>query len=244
MFTQPFHDFDTLNAFLSEGKALAVVVGVFHETPHQAGDNTDFPRPLRKCEARLRPACPSLTRRNGAPHERGAGGESDPRFLDAGAPSGRVSRFTRQFTVNLPSEGSLSPPRSLRKGQRAPVRLDGRLGAVPGRRDGERRGPRGVRRRQPRQAHTRKPHGRRGGNPHLRRISTTRKFHTAPDDQPRSNAGRKGITATTSVAALNDPTQALIRRVVFLLYSTSTRRCRPAAHDAESALFGVVHNLA
>ena len=46
MFTQPFHDFDTHNAFLSEGGALAGVVGDFHETPHQTGDNTDFPRPL------------------------------------------------------------------------------------------------------------------------------------------------------------------------------------------------------
>ena len=74
MFTQPFHDFDTHNAFLSEGGALAVVVGDFHETPHQMQDNTDFPRPLRKSEARLRLACLPLARRNGAPHERGAGG--------------------------------------------------------------------------------------------------------------------------------------------------------------------------
>ena len=73
---------------------LAVVVGDFHETPHQTGDNTDFPRPLRKSDARLRLACPPLARRNGVPHERGAGGESDPPFLVAGAPSGTVSRFT------------------------------------------------------------------------------------------------------------------------------------------------------
>ena len=54
MFTQPFHDFVTHNAFLAEGGVLAVVVGDFHETPHQSGDNTDFPRPLRQSEARLR----------------------------------------------------------------------------------------------------------------------------------------------------------------------------------------------
>ena len=58
MFTQPFRDYDTHNAFLSEGGALAVVVGDFHETPHQTGDNTDFPRPTRDREARLRLACP------------------------------------------------------------------------------------------------------------------------------------------------------------------------------------------
>ena len=58
MFTQPFHDFDTHNAFLSEGGAFAVVVGDFNQTPHQTWDNTDFPRPLRKSEVRLRLACP------------------------------------------------------------------------------------------------------------------------------------------------------------------------------------------
>ena len=57
---------------------LAVVVWDFPETPHQTRDKTDFPRPLRKSEARLRLACPPLAWRNGAPHERGAGGESDP----------------------------------------------------------------------------------------------------------------------------------------------------------------------
>lgn len=58
MFNQPFHDFDTHNAILSEGAPLSVVVGDFHETQHQRGDNTDFPRPLRIGEARLRLACP------------------------------------------------------------------------------------------------------------------------------------------------------------------------------------------
>ena len=37
---------------------LAVVVGDFPETPHQTRDNTDFPQPLRKSEARLCLACP------------------------------------------------------------------------------------------------------------------------------------------------------------------------------------------
>ncbi len=71
------------------GRSLAVVVRDFPETPHQTRNNTDFPRPLRKGEARLRLACPPLARRNGAPHERGAGGESDPPFFPAGAPRAR-----------------------------------------------------------------------------------------------------------------------------------------------------------
>ena len=35
-------------------------------------------------------SCPPLAWRNGAPHERGAGGESDPHFFGAGAPRGRT----------------------------------------------------------------------------------------------------------------------------------------------------------
>ena len=62
----------------------------FPETPHQTWDNRNFPRPLRKSEARLRLACPPLAWRNGVPHERGAGGESDPHFFGAGAPRGRT----------------------------------------------------------------------------------------------------------------------------------------------------------
>ena len=73
--------FDHHNTFLSEGGALAVVVRGIPETPHWTRDDTDFPRPLRKSEARLRLACPPPVRRDGAPHERGAGGESDPVLL-------------------------------------------------------------------------------------------------------------------------------------------------------------------
>ena len=51
------------------------------------------------------PRCPRLAQRVVAPHERGAGGESDPRFLTASAASGRVSRFTSQFTANPPFGG-------------------------------------------------------------------------------------------------------------------------------------------
>ena len=58
MFTQPFHDFHTHNAFLSEGVVLAVVVEDFPETPRQTRDNKDFPCLMRQSEARLRLARP------------------------------------------------------------------------------------------------------------------------------------------------------------------------------------------
>ena len=48
------HFSGTHNVTLSEGRALAVVVWDVPETPHQTRDNTDFPRSLRKSEARLR----------------------------------------------------------------------------------------------------------------------------------------------------------------------------------------------
>ena len=64
------------DAFLSEGRPLAGVVGDFHETPHRTRDSTDSPRLMGPSEARRCLACPPPARRNGAPHERGAGGES------------------------------------------------------------------------------------------------------------------------------------------------------------------------
>ena len=70
----------THNATLSEGRALAVVVGDFPETPHQTRKDKHFPGPLRRGDARLRLACPPHARRVGAPHGRGEGGESDPWF--------------------------------------------------------------------------------------------------------------------------------------------------------------------
>ena len=80
--------FSTTTTLFSEGGALAVVVRDFSETPHGTRDNTDFPCPMRKSEARRRLACPPLARRDGAPHERGAGGGSDPPFLTARAAPG------------------------------------------------------------------------------------------------------------------------------------------------------------
>ena len=98
------HIFDRHNAFLSEGRVLAIVVGEFPETPHQARDETDFPRPLRESEARLRPAGPPPARRNGAPHERGAGGESDLIFA-ADTPPGRGKWATLKATIYPPLRG-------------------------------------------------------------------------------------------------------------------------------------------
>ncbi len=120
-----FHPFDegeeiwhgsdptTHNASLSEGGALAVVVGDFPETPYRTRDNTDFPPPLRTSEARRRLARPPPARRNGAPHERGAGGESDPTLFAAGAPRGRARVEARVETRTAPfaplAGRSLSP---------------------------------------------------------------------------------------------------------------------------------------
>ena len=53
-------------AFLSEGGALAGVVGDFSETPHPTRDNADFPCLMRQSEARLRltgPLPPGVTAR-------------------------------------------------------------------------------------------------------------------------------------------------------------------------------------
>ena len=52
------HDFNYHNASLSEGGFPAIVVGDFSETQHWTRDNTDFPHPLRKSEAKLCLACP------------------------------------------------------------------------------------------------------------------------------------------------------------------------------------------
>ena len=84
------HELDAHNTCFSEGGVLAVVVSGIPESVHQTRDDTDFPRRLRNSEARLRLAGPPPVRRNGAPYERGAGGESDPRIWAAGAARGRA----------------------------------------------------------------------------------------------------------------------------------------------------------
>ena len=64
-------------------------VGLSRNAASDAGQH-GFPASATENEARLRLACPPLARGNGAPHERGAGGESDPTLLTAGAPRGRT----------------------------------------------------------------------------------------------------------------------------------------------------------
>ena len=99
---QVVHDFDNRNSALSEGAALAVVVQAVPGNPHWKRVSTD-------CQRRLRQPW-----RGGGWHVPGASwcrtggggsGESDPGFFAAGAASGRVSRFTSQFTVNPPLAG-------------------------------------------------------------------------------------------------------------------------------------------
>ena len=98
------HFSGTHNAFLSEGGVLAVVVGDFPETPHQTGDDTYCPRPLRKSAVRRRPP---LARRNGAPYGRGDGGESDPPFFGADAPPEEGKWATPKATP-YPSSGRVA----------------------------------------------------------------------------------------------------------------------------------------
>ena len=93
------------NASLSEGEALAIVVGEVPEMPHQTRNGKHFRRPLRESHARLRLACPPPARRGGAPHERGAGGVSDPPFLSAGAARGRGKWSTEWSTCPYPLGG-------------------------------------------------------------------------------------------------------------------------------------------
>ena len=59
---------------------LAIVVKDYPETPHRTRNNSHFPPPLRYSLARLRLVCPPIVRRNGASHERVAGGEGGPIF--------------------------------------------------------------------------------------------------------------------------------------------------------------------
>ena len=84
--------------------------------PYWKRVGTDFPRRLRQSEARLHLACPRLPR---APYGRGAGGESDPHLLAAGAPRGRAKGDRGRDTLCPPAGRSLSPQRSLREGGNA-----------------------------------------------------------------------------------------------------------------------------
>ena len=102
------HAFDTHNASLSEGRALPVVVRDFPETPHQTRDDTDFPRPLRKSEARLRLACPLSP---GAPARRTRGvlvEGATPLFWTLVRHRVGVKGDTQNDTFTLPLKGGRS----------------------------------------------------------------------------------------------------------------------------------------
>ena len=107
--TRAGHEFNDHNASLSEGEALAVVVERFSETPHWKRDNTDFPRPLRPTEARLRLACPPPASCGGVAQERGAGGGSDPRLFAADAPREGARPDRPPDTLPPSCRGSLPP---------------------------------------------------------------------------------------------------------------------------------------
>ena len=121
--------------FSQRAKPLAVVVEDFPETPHQTRDNTDFPRPLRKGEARLRLACP-WREGHRAGQEAGAGQrKSRPQFahcndrhpedrglyprcptrgtsrLQAGR-GFRVESIRSDSTINASIHGQEGPPKS------------------------------------------------------------------------------------------------------------------------------------
>ena len=106
MFTQPFHDFHTHNAFLSEGGVLAVVVGDFTETPHQTRDNKDFPRRLRQalrgCAPRVPPSPVAAARRTR--------GEKVVRATPAFSPLVRHEEGQRWRPIAPRAGRSLSPP--------------------------------------------------------------------------------------------------------------------------------------
>ncbi len=80
---------------------------------------------MRHSEARRRLACPPLARRARAPHERGAGGGSDPLFYRWCGTRGRVRWTCLWPPYPLPQRrGSLPPQRSLREGRRVGQEAD------------------------------------------------------------------------------------------------------------------------
>lgn len=94
--------------FSQRAEPLAAVVQDFPKKPHQTRDNTDFPHPLRNSDARLRFACHPLVRLNGAAHEKGKSGDSDP-VSAAGVARGRT-KLAVPVAARCPRAGrSLSP---------------------------------------------------------------------------------------------------------------------------------------
>ena len=105
--TQVAHAFNRHNASLSEGGALAVVVGALPGKPYWKGVGTDSPRRLRPpSRGGARRVPPRPARRTG----RGGSGGSDPMLFGAGAPPGRGKWPTLKPTIYPPRfSGSLPP---------------------------------------------------------------------------------------------------------------------------------------
>ena len=80
-FTQTGHYFGHQNAAISEGEALAAVVRSLSETRAETGSREILLPSMRVSSSRAEPSRPA----NGAPHERGEYGGSDPPFLAASA---------------------------------------------------------------------------------------------------------------------------------------------------------------
>ena len=80
-FTQTGHYFGYQNAAISEGEALAAVVRSLSETRAETGSREILLPSMRVSSSRAEPSRPA----NGAPHERGEYGGSDPPFLAASA---------------------------------------------------------------------------------------------------------------------------------------------------------------
>ena len=104
MFTQPFHDFHNNNAFLSEDGALAVVVEDFpQKQPYQTRDKQGFPVSDATKRSEAAPRVSPLALRGGAPHEKGAGGVSDPPFFGPLVRHRRGGPGAPEWSHHLPS---------------------------------------------------------------------------------------------------------------------------------------------
>ena len=102
---QVAHAFDHHNASLSEGAPSLLWTGPCLERLVGGG----FARIPRVGCVKAKGGCASCFRASpGAPHERGAGGESDPHFFGADAPPGRGKWPTLKATIYPPLRGGRS----------------------------------------------------------------------------------------------------------------------------------------
>ncbi len=91
--------------FSQRAEPLAVVVGDFPKRRIGRGTTRISRVRCDKAKRGWASRVPPVARRNGAPYGRGAGGESDPRFLAAGAPRARAKGDRGQDTPCPPCRG-------------------------------------------------------------------------------------------------------------------------------------------